>query len=395
MSILPENEHQQPHSPSLSRLSSPASSSPHPRNLSEENWDTGRSGQLLHARRLGLRSDATIIEVAWEKRTELKEIPDPATIDTTSRHPISTTSSDPSAPFCLSSPPSPKRQRKESKIGVSTSTDTMQGPRFPSHSGNSIELPQVIPPKTFTAVFPSTGSQAEEDIAYDAEKIPRNRRATDTERRSNPNVTEYDTSGAMKGDQEKINGAAGEEEGGGETTGSSLRDGWEKSKNSLIRHGSFVGPGIIASVAYIDPGNWATDLQAGSAYGYSHLFIVLLSGMIALLFQILATRLGCATGEDLATHCRIALYDRPNTSRRVKLGYRWGLLYPLYALAELGIIFTDLAELLGSAIAINLIIPKIPLWACVVLTSTDVFLVLLLFNQCKFLSSQLNDKLLS
>lgn len=83
---------------------------------------------------------------------------------------------------------------------------------------------------------------------------------------------------------------------------------------------------------------------------------------------------------DLATHCRFALHDRPG---RFKMFYRWGLLYPLYAMAEAGIIMTDLAELLGSAIAINLLIPAIPLWACVLLTSLDVFLILLLFNQCE------------
>ncbi|GAA5938924.1 hypothetical protein JCM1841_002609 [Sporobolomyces salmonicolor] len=149
---------------------------------------------------------------------------------------------------------------------------------------------------------------------------------------------------------------------------------WAKLK----RHAAFVGPGIIASVAYLDPGNWSTDLQAGSAYGYSHLFIVFLSGMIALLFQILATRLGCVSDEDFATHCRIALYDRPG---RFKMFYRWGVLYSLYALCELGIIFTDLAELLGSAIAIKLLIPAIPLWACVLLTALDVMLILVLFNQ--------------
>lgn len=104
---------------------------------------------------------------------------------------------------------------------------------------------------------------------------------------------------------------------------------------------------------------------------------------------------------DLATHCRFALHDRDS---RYKLVYRWGLLYPLYVMAEIGIIFTDLAELLGSAIAINLcvfgrshlrprrrtdpalsharsLIPAIPLYGAVLLTSADVFLILLLFNQ--------------
>lgn len=123
-----------------------------------------------------------------------------------------------------------------------------------------------------------------------------------------------------------------------------------------------------------------TDLAAGSQYGYSHLFVVLFAGLMALLFQILSTRLGCVSDYDLATHCRFALYDRPGP---YKLWYRWGALYPLWFMAEAGIIMTDLAELLGSAIAINLLIPAIPLWACVLLTSLDVFLILLIFNQCK------------
>ena len=100
---------------------------------------------------------------------------------------------------------------------------------------------------------------------------------------------------------------------------------------------------------------------------------------MALLFQILSTRLGCVSDYDLAVHCRFALYDRPGP---YKLWYRWGLLYPLYLMAEAGIIMTDLAELLGSAIAINLLVPAIPLWACVLLTSLDVFLILMIFNQC-------------
>ncbi|KAK4049425.1 Manganese transporter smf1 [Microbotryomycetes sp. JL201] len=144
----------------------------------------------------------------------------------------------------------------------------------------------------------------------------------------------------------------------------------------IKRHAAFIGPGVIASVAYIDPGNWSTDLAAGSQFGYAHLFIILLAGLIALLFQILATRLGTVSDIDVSTHCRLALHDRP----RHKMFWRWGVLYPLYVLSEIGIIMTDLAELLGSAIAINLLIPQIPLWGAVLLTSGDVFLILLLFS---------------
>lgn len=81
---------------------------------------------------------------------------------------------------------------------------------------------------------------------------------------------------------------------------------------------------------------------------------------------------------DLSQHCRLALHDRP----RHKMFYRWGMLYPLYVITEGAIICTDLAELLGSAIAINLLFPVIPMYGAVLLTSTDVFLILLLFNKC-------------
>ncbi|KAF8257757.1 NRAMP family [Lactarius quietus] len=121
-----------------------------------------------------------------------------------------------------------------------------------------------------------------------------------------------------------------------------------------------VGVGIICAVAYFDPGNWAVDLQAGSEFGYK------------LLFVGLACKLGVVTGLDLASHCRLLFYDRP---KHPKL-FRWLVLYPLYALSEVAIISTDLAELLGSAIALNLLFPKLPLWAGVLLTSFDVLLIL-------------------
>ncbi|KAN0127926.1 smf Mn2+ and Fe2+ transporter [Lactarius tabidus] len=133
-----------------------------------------------------------------------------------------------------------------------------------------------------------------------------------------------------------------------------------------------VGVGIICAVAYFDPGNWAVDLQAGSEFGYKLLFVVLLSGLFAVILQGLACKLGVVTGLDLASHCRLLFYDRP---KHPKL-YRWLVLYPLYALSELAIISTDLAELLGSAIALNLLFPKLPLWAGVLLTSFDVLLIL-------------------
>ncbi|KAG2118157.1 smf Mn2+ and Fe2+ transporter [Suillus discolor] len=146
---------------------------------------------------------------------------------------------------------------------------------------------------------------------------------------------------------------------------------------TVFRHAQkHTGVGIVCSVAYFDPGNWGVDLQAGSQYGYSLLFIVLLSGLFAAFLQVLACRLGVVTGLDLASHCRMLFYDRP---RHKKL-WRWGVLYPLYVLAELAIVSTDLAELLGSAIALSLLFPALPLWAGVLITGADVLLVLGLGN---------------
>ncbi|EDR15358.1 putative transporter of the NRAMP family [Laccaria bicolor S238N-H82] len=132
------------------------------------------------------------------------------------------------------------------------------------------------------------------------------------------------------------------------------------------------GVGMICAVAYFDPGNWGVDLQAGSQFGYRLLFIVLLSGLFAVYLQVLATRLGCVTGLDLASHTRLLLYNRPKHT----LLYRWLGLYPLYALAEIAIIATDLAEVLGSAIALSLLFPKLELWHGVLITGFDVILIL-------------------
>lgn len=87
----------------------------------------------------------------------------------------------------------------------------------------------------------------------------------------------------------------------------------------------------------------------------------------------MASKLGCVTGLDLASHCRLLFYDRPAH----KLVYRWLVLYPLYLLAEVAIISTDLAELLGSAMALTMLFPSLPLWAGVLITASDVFLILL------------------
>ncbi|KIM82213.1 hypothetical protein PILCRDRAFT_820595 [Piloderma croceum F 1598] len=141
--------------------------------------------------------------------------------------------------------------------------------------------------------------------------------------------------------------------------------------NHATKH---TGVGIVCAVAYFDPGNWGVDLAAGSEYGYKLLFVILLAGLFAVFLQILASRLGCVTGLDLASHCRLLFYDRPEH----KLLYRWLVHYPLYVLSEIAIISTDLAELLGSAIALCMIFPKLPLWAGVLLTAFDVLFILAL-----------------
>ncbi|KAH9953383.1 natural resistance-associated macrophage protein-domain-containing protein [Russula dissimulans] len=137
----------------------------------------------------------------------------------------------------------------------------------------------------------------------------------------------------------------------------------------ITRH---VGIGIICSVAYFDPGNWSVDLQAGSEYGYHLLFVVILSGCFGVVLQSLACKLGVVTGLDLAAHCRLLLHNR---TRHPAL-CRWLTLYPLYVFSEIAIISTDLAELLGSAIALNLLFPGLPLWGGVLLTAVDVLLIL-------------------
>ncbi|KAJ6495448.1 natural resistance-associated macrophage protein-domain-containing protein [Mycena sanguinolenta] len=137
------------------------------------------------------------------------------------------------------------------------------------------------------------------------------------------------------------------------------------------------GVGMVCAVAYFDPGNWGVDLQAGSQFGFRLLFVVLLAGLFAAFFQAsYSTRLGCVTGLGmcLASHCRVLLYDRPSHP----LLYRRLVLYPLYVLSEVAIIATDLAELLGSAIALCLLFPKLQLWHGVLITAFDVIFLLAL-----------------
>lgn len=138
-----------------------------------------------------------------------------------------------------------------------------------------------------------------------------------------------------------------------------------KAFDVLTNYASFVGPGFLIAVAYIDPGNYATDVQGGSETKYSLLFIVLLSNLFAIFLQTLAIKLGSVTGLNLAEVCQRELP-------------KW-LTVCLYILAEAAIIATDIAEVIGSAIALNLLL-KIPLVAGCAITVVDVLLLLLFYR---------------
>src|SRR6184192_1676351 len=126
---------------------------------------------------------------------------------------------------------------------------------------------------------------------------------------------------------------------------------------------AFAGPGYLVAVGYMDPGNWATDLGGGSKFGYALLSVVLMSNLMAMLLQALSAKLGIVTGRDLAQACRES-YSRP-----VAMG--------LWIVCEIAIAACDLAEVLGSAVALNLLF-HIPLIAGVLITALDVLIVLAL-----------------
>ena len=126
---------------------------------------------------------------------------------------------------------------------------------------------------------------------------------------------------------------------------------------------AFVGPAYLVSIGYMDPGNWATDIEAGSRFGYSLLWVILISHLMAILLQTLAARLGIATGRDLAQVCR-ASYPRPAT-------------WVLWAFAEIAIAATDLASVLGTILGLNLLFGLPLLWGCIVAVF-DTFLLLLI-----------------
>jgi manganese transport protein len=132
------------------------------------------------------------------------------------------------------------------------------------------------------------------------------------------------------------------------------------------RRFAYYGAAALVSVGYVDPGNWATDLEGGARFGYQLLWVLLGSGLIATLLQTLSAKLGVVTGLDLAAACRQQYPAR--------------LSVPLWVLAELGIIACDMAEVLGSAVALNLLF-GLPLLAGALLTGLDVLLLLAVQRQ--------------
>jgi manganese transport protein len=132
-------------------------------------------------------------------------------------------------------------------------------------------------------------------------------------------------------------------------------------KGRLARLLPFLGPAFIASVAYMDPGNFATNISAGAKYGYMLLWVILASNLMAMLIQSLSAKLGIASGQNLAEQCR------NHFSRPVVIG--------MWVIGELVAIATDLAEFLGAALGFNLLF-GIPLWIAGLLTAVTTFLIL-------------------
>ncbi len=129
---------------------------------------------------------------------------------------------------------------------------------------------------------------------------------------------------------------------------------------------AFAGPGLMVAVGYMDPGNWATDIAGGSSFGYTLLSVILISNLFAILLQHLALKLGIVTGRDLAQACKDS-YSKPVS-------------FVLWILCEIAIAACDLAEVIGSAIAINLLF-GIPLTIGIIITILDVLVLLLLQNK--------------
>lgn len=147
--------------------------------------------------------------------------------------------------------------------------------------------------------------------------------------------------------------------------GNSIKGLFGDAYSILRKYSRFIGPGLMVSVAYMDPGNYSTAVAAGSAFKYKLLFLILLSNCLAVFLQILSAKLGAVTGLDLAANCKANLSFRVNIF--------------IYCLAELAIIATDLAEVVGTAISLNILF-DLPLLAGVIVTVVDVLIVLMAYK---------------
>lgn len=168
---------------------------------------------------------------------------------------------------------------------------------------------------------------------------------------------------SKKQKQNSMYSVSGAESGDGSYTGSLTVPTDASRFRKLL---AFTGPGFLVAVGYMDPGNWATDIAGGSQFGYRLLFVIVLSNLMAVVLQTLSGKLGLVTGKDLAQACR----ERFNPA----------VVAVLWVLAELAIAATDLAEVIGSAIALNLLF-GIPILYGVIITAVDVLLILLLQNR--------------
>ncbi|KAI1631357.1 natural resistance-associated macrophage protein-domain-containing protein [Biscogniauxia mediterranea] len=148
--------------------------------------------------------------------------------------------------------------------------------------------------------------------------------------------------------------------------GSSQRSPLRKVAHTIATFGKFVGPGFLVAVAYIDPGNYSTDISAGAANKFRLLFIILMSNLFAVFLQCLSVKLGTVTGMNLAQACRAFLP-------------RWLNIF-LYIMAEAAIIATDIAEVIGTAIGLNLLIPQLPLVAGCAISIADVIVILFFYR---------------
>ena len=133
-------------------------------------------------------------------------------------------------------------------------------------------------------------------------------------------------------------------------------------RGGLRAYLAFVGPAVVASIAYMDPGNFATNIQAGAKYGYSLLWVVLLANLIAILFQALSAKLGIVTGRNLAEMCRDH-FPRP-------------VVWTMWVISEVAAMATDLAEFLGGAIGLSLLF-SIPLFHGMIVTGVIVYAILM------------------